>query len=529
MPPSPYVIPFFVVFGGRTMGVRREFVLLGGSKVQVVRHVSSCGTVLNALFLCTARANLLWIGDGLFNSAESPNGARRSSCAMFRSQTFGPCRAPQGDGLVGTTNISPPAESAAPANDRLPLLRPQPSPSRRTLRGLDWLNFFLADVQTGVGPFLAIYLAGYGWNEQRVGLALTVGGIAGILTQTPAGALVDRLRSKRALITAAIVALAAGAWLIALVPTFGSVMSAQVLIGGTSSIFGPAICAVSLGIVGHKLFDLRQGRNQAFNSAGNVAAAVSMGLLGYFVSNRSIFFFVSVCALPTILTLLLIRPNEIDYARARGAKEGAQDGKPVGARALLEDRPLLIFLVCAVMFHFANAAMLPLLGEMLAKGQGRTSMMFMSACVVTTQFVIVLLASWSGRKAGSWGRKPLLLVAFGVLPVRAVLYTLTVNTGALVAIQILDGVAAAIFGVVSVLVIAGLTRGTGRFNLTLGAIGTAVGIGASLSQVIAGSIVHRFGSNTGFLFLAAVAAAAFGILFFFMPETREKRLPGPTL
>ena len=269
--------------------------------------------------------------------------------------------------------MSPPVHTASMKRVREPepSIAAKASPSRRTLRGLDWLNFFLADVQTGVGPFLAIYLAGYGWNEQRVGLALTVGGIAGILTQTPAGAL---------------------------------------------------------------------------------------GLLGYFVSNRSIFFFVSVCALPTILTLLLIRPDEIDYARARGAKEGGEDGEP----------------------------------------------------------------------AGSWGRKPLLLVAFGALPVRAVLYTLTVNTRALVAIQILDGVAAAIFGVVSVLVIADLTKGTGRFNLTLGAIGTAVGIGASLSQVIAGSIVHHFGSNTGFLFLAAVAAAAFGILFFFMPETRDKRFPSPT-
>ena len=151
------------------------------------------------------------------------------------------------------------------------------TPSARTLRGLDWLNFFLADVQTGIGPFLAIYLAGYGWNEQRVGIALTVGGIAGILTQTPAGALVDHLRSKRALIAAGIVALAVGALLIALVPTFWSVMSAQVLIGGTSSIFGPAICAISLGIVGHRLFDRRQGRNQAFNSAGNVVAAVVDG------------------------------------------------------------------------------------------------------------------------------------------------------------------------------------------------------------------------------------------------------------
>jgi MFS family permease len=405
----------------------------------------------------------------------------------------------------------------------------QPSPSARSLRGLDWLNFFLADVQTGVGPFLAIYLAGYAWDEQRVGIALTVGGIAGILTQTPAGALVDHLRSKRALIAAGIVALAVGALLIAFVPTFWSVMSAQILVGGTSSIFGPAICAISLGIVGHRLFDLRQGRNQSFNSAGNVVAALSMGLLGHFISDRSIFFFVAICALPTILALRVIRPEEIDYQRARGAKEGGGDGKPVVAYALLKDRPLLVFLGCAVMFHFANAAMLPLLGEMLAKGQGRNSMLFMSACVITTQFVIALIASWSGRKAGSWGRKPLLLLAFGALPIRGVLYTLTANTEALVAIQILDGVAAGIFGVVSVLVIADLTKGTGRFNLTLGAISTAVGIGASLSQVIAGSIVHHFGSSAGFLFLAAVASAAFAILFFFMPETRDKQFLNPTL
>ncbi len=405
----------------------------------------------------------------------------------------------------------------------------QPSPSGRTLRGLDWLNFLLADVQTGVGPFLAIYLAGYGWNEQRVGIALTVGGIAGILTQTPAGALVDRLRSKRALIAAGIVALAMGALLIALVPTFWSVMSAQVFIGGTSSVFGPAICAVSLGIVGRTAFDIRQGRNQTFNSAGNVTAAVSMGLLGYLASDRSIFFFVVVLAVPTLLALLLIRPAEIDYDVARGADGGGKSGKAHSVRVLFRDRPLVVFLVCAVMFHFANAAMLPLLGEMLAKGHGRSSMMFMSACVVTTQLVVVLLASWSGRKAGLWGRKPLLLAAFGVLPVRAVLYTLTPNTGALVAIQILDGVAAAIFGVVSVLVIADLTRGTGRFNFTLGAIGTAVGIGAALSQAVAGSIVHHFGSSAGFLFLAAVASAAFGIFYLFMPETRDKLLLNPTL
>src|ERR1700722_13930634 len=312
------------------------------------------------------------------------------------------------------------------------------APSQASLRGLDWLNFFLSDVQTGVGPFLAIYLAGYKWNEQSVGIALTVGGIAGIITQTPAGALVDRLRSKRALIAGGVIALAVGAVLIALLPNFWSVMSAQVLIGGTSSIFGPALCAVSLGIVGRAAFDTRQGRNQTFNSAGNVTAAVSMGLLGYLVSNRSIFFFVVGASVPTMFALRLISSAEIDYEVARGGDDGEKAGKAESAWALFKDRPLVIFLVCAVMFHFANAAMLPLLGEMLARNQGRSSILFMSACVVTTQFVITLIASWSGRKAGAWGRKPLLLIAFGVLPVRGLLYTLTSDTTWLVAIQVLD-------------------------------------------------------------------------------------------
>jgi predicted MFS family arabinose efflux permease len=400
-------------------------------------------------------------------------------------------------------------------------IEPPNAPSPGTLRGLDWLNFLLADVRTGVGPFLAIYLAAHLWNEERVGLALTVGGIAGILTQTPAGALVDFLRCKRALVGAGVAALAVGAIVIAFFPSFWPLMGAQVLIGGTSSIFIPAICAMSLGIVGSAAFDTRQGRNQAFNSAGNVTAALSMGLLGYLISNRSIFFFVVALSIPTLLVLLLIKPSEIDYDLARGAKRGEKGAKAESVWVLFKDRSLVIFLICAVMFHFANAAMLPLLGEQLAKGQGRSSMLFMSACVVTTQFVITLLSSWSGRKAGTWGRKPLLLIAFGVLPVRGVLYTLTSNTVLLVAIQVLDGIGAGIFGVVSVLVIADLTRGTGRFNLTLGAIMTAVGIGASLSQVVAGSIVHHVGSHAGFLFLSVVAAIAFVILYFVMPETRN--------
>lgn len=393
---------------------------------------------------------------------------------------------------------------------------------RKTLRGLDWLNFFLADVQTGVGPFLAIYLAKFGWNEQTVGIALTVGGIAGIVAQTPAGALVDRAHSKRALIAIGVIALAIGALLIALLPTVWPVMVAQILIGASSSIFIPAICAISLGVVGHARFDRRQGRNQTFNSAGNVVAAVSMGLIGYLVSDRGIFFFVIAFAIPTLISLRMIAAKSIDYDLARGA-ENKPDTAAASVFSLLKDRPLVIFLICAVMFHFANAAMLPLLGEKLAKGHGRSSMMFMSACVVTTQLVITLIASWSGRKAGEWGRKPLLLIAFAVLPVRALLYTFTDQATSLIAIQILDGVGAGIFGVVSILVIADLTKGSGRFNLALGAITTAVGIGASLSQAIAGGLVHHWGFRVGFLFLAGIASAAVVVLYVFMPETSNAK------
>ncbi len=398
----------------------------------------------------------------------------------------------------------------------------QSRPGRASLRGLDWLNFFLADVQSGVGPFLAIYLAASGWSAETVGIALTGGGIAGIIAQTPAGALADRVRFKRALLATGTVCLGIGALMIAMLPTFWPVMAAQTLIGVTTSLFGPTLCAISLGLVGRAAFDRRQGRNLTFNAAGNVVAAIAMGLIGYFISNRGIFFFVVAFALPTLLSLWRIDPREIDYDLARGADAAAAGAPDFNLWSLVRDRALLVFLLCAVMFHFANAAMLPLLGEMLSKGHGRTSMMFMSACVVTTQIVVTLLAGWCGIEARRRGRKPLLLIAFAALPIRGVLYTLTHDTAYLVAIQILDGIAAAVFGVVSVLVIADLTKGTGRFNLTLGAVTTAVGIGAALSQGIAGSIVTHFSYDAAFLFLAAVAVVATVILWIAMPETRDQ-------
>ena len=358
-----------------------------------------------------------------------------------------------------------------------------------------------------------------------MGIALTVGGIAGILTQTPAGALVDRLRSKRALIAAGIVALAVGALLIALAPTFWSVMSAQVLIGGTSSIFGPAICAISLGIVGRRLFDRRQGRNQAFNSAGNVWPPFRWACLvtSFPIAASSSSWWL--CALPTIFALLLIRPDEIDYELARGAKKGDEDGKArQGVRTaqgsaaghlsrLRGDVSLCQRRDAAALGRDAGQGAGPKLDDVHVGVRGDYAVCHHVAC-----FLVGAESGVVGQKAAA------ALRVWSPAGSRRSLHAHLQHV-ALVAIQILDGVGAGIFGVVSVLVIADLTQGTGRFNLTLGAISTAVGIGASLSQVIAGSIVHHFGSNAGFLFLAAVASAAFGILYFFMPETRDKRSP----
>ena len=231
--------------------------------------------------------------------------------------------------------------------------------------------------------------------------------------------------------------------------------------------------------------------------------------------------------IPTVLAIRAIKSSDIDYDLARGGVKQL-DGKEVPARAsvmktLLGDRILLIFLVCAFLFHFANAAMLPQLGEMLSHGARATAAPFMSACIIVTQVVIMCFAPAIGWLANLHGRKPLLLVGFGVLPIRAVLYTLTHKTEGLIAIQILDGVANAIFAVVSVLVVADKTRDTGRFNLVQGSVATAVGLGAALSTTFGGKLIQHFSYRISFLSLGAIAALAFLLLWTAIPETLPER------
>jgi MFS family permease len=407
---------------------------------------------------------------------------------------------------------SAPATTASPNN-------------RQTLRAIEWLNFFLADVQTGLGPFLAAYLAANGWPASRVGFALTLAGLVTVGMQIPAGGIIDAIHRKRLLLAGSLAVLTTGALLLIGPLTPFRVYSAQALIGIAGPFLGPAVTAITLGVVGAAAFDRQFGRNQSFNSAGNVITALTIAWISYHLGFHAIFLLAAVLTLPTAACLLAIDGRQIDYGRARGAASSPGGNRAEHLRQLASDPVLLTFLLCVFFFHLANAAMLPDLGEMLARGKTRDAGPFMAACIIVTQTVIALSAAWIGRAAATWGRKPLLIAGFGILPVRGVLYTVVHGAPALIAVQVLDGVANAIFGVVAILVIADRTRGTGRFNLASGVLATAVGIGAALSNTAGGELIQHYGYAASFLGLAGIAVLAFLLLAFAVPETRN---PGET-
>jgi len=404
------------------------------------------------------------------------------------------------------------------------VLNGAPRGSARSLRALEWLNAIVADVRAGVGPYLAIYLrASRHWDPEQIGLAMSAMDLASVLGQTPAGALTDRARDKRLLVVAAAVGVAAGSLLVVHSQHVPPVIAAQAVIGAMAALFPTAIAAITLGLVGPVRLPRQVGRNETWNHAGNVATAILAGLIGSYLAPEGIFYLVVALSIATIAVVLTIPGREIDPMEARGALDTEGLTHVSSVRALLMDRRIAIFGLCAVLFHFANAAMLPLVGHVLSLGKDPRAPLYMSACIITAQFVMVPVAAWAGRACAVYGRKWVLMIGFSVLPIRGVLYTLTADPIALIAVQILDGVGAGIFGVASVLVVADLTRGTGRFNLTNGAIGTATSLGASLSHVVSGLIVQHVGYDAAFLALSAVASIAVGCLWIAMPETSDAR------
>lgn len=403
--------------------------------------------------------------------------------------------------------------------------------SARSLRGLDGIAFLMADVRDGLGPYLSVYLKqDQHWGAGAIGIAMAASSIAAACFQVPAGLLVDGTRAKRLLVAVSGLLVAAGCLTIVAFPRFTAVVAAQAMLGAASAIIPPAIVALSLGLVGRRRLDARISRNEGFNHGGNFVAAGLAGVLGQYVGMHWLFYLVCAFAVASAVAVTLIRPGEIDHERARGGEAPENRCEPIAVRALLRRRDLVVFLCAVMLFHFGNAAMLPMAGQVLARHHPGQATIALSTCIIVAQLVMVGVAWAVGRaSARGWGRKPIFLLAYALLPIRGVLFSFTTTPAGVVAIQLLDGVAAGIFGVVSVLIASDLMRGTGRFNLAQGLMALSVGVGASLSNLTAGYAVQWFGTSAGFLYLAALAGCALVFYATLMPETRQAAAsPGGT-
>ena len=403
-------------------------------------------------------------------------------------------------------------------------------PTRPPARTLDALNFFLADVRDGLGPYLAIYLLAVrgpdrGWNEATVGVVLTVAGIVGLLAQTPAGGLIDRSRNKPRIVMIAALLVTLSSISLPIVSGYAAVTITQSIAAVAGAVFAPAISAITLGLVGPKLFAKRVGRNEAFNHAGNAASAALAGVLAWKFGPVVVFWLMGALTLASIATASRIRNGDIDNAVARGLDCEPEEGcdEPSGWRTLVENRPLMTFAAIAFLFHLANAAMLTSVSQLLSRTVGKDlATSLTAACIVAAQLVMVPVAVVVGRHAERWGTKPIFLVAFAFLAARGALYTVSNDPWWLVGVQALDGIGAGIFGALFPVVIADLTKGSGRFNVSQGAVATAQGLGAALSATLAGAIIVDAGYAAGFLTLAAIAGGGFVLYLLAMPETKPR-------
>ncbi len=381
--------------------------------------------------------------------------------------------------------------------------------------------FFVADVQTGFGPFVSVFLTEQKWTQGDIGLLLTVSGLVSLFGQAPCGALVDAVRSLRVLAAISLAAIAVSALAFAAYPIFLVALASRLLLAVASSILGLAIVAISLGLASEGGLARRLGRNAAFASAGTGIAAGLMGLCGYYFSDRAVFYIACALTLPAIVALLFIREREIapasDAGLGRAAGFGAQAGNFL---ALLRQRRLVVFALCVMMFHLANAAMLPLAASMATLRSERLATAMVAAAIVVPQFTVTALSPFVGRYADVWGRRPLLIIGFAALAIRGALFAFIADPRALAAIQVLDGVSAAAIGVLVPLTIADLTRESGHFNLAQGSVGCAMGLGASLSTILSGYASDRYGAAFAFEMLAALALAALALMAIAMPETR---------
>jgi MFS family permease len=301
---------------------------------------------------------------------------------------------------------------------------------------------------------VAFYLAQFGWSPAHIGLALSVGGVAGMISQIPGGALADAVTWKRGLAAAGIIMTGVAALILAFAPDMVSVFIAQVLQGATAGIITPAIGAISLGLVGRSAMSVRTGRNFRYSAFGHALTGALMGVVGAYIAKGAIFIAAAALCIPALIALSFVRSDEIDYARARNAKIEKQSdpkgsggkqagGKPVVTAtsifALAKNPALVLFTAATVLFQLADTSMLPMMGENLATTRGSHAAIWMSGLIVVPQVAVAILAPWAGFHSEKRGRRPLLLIGFALEPVRGLLLAATAAYPALVLAQVLSG------------------------------------------------------------------------------------------
>lgn len=393
--------------------------------------------------------------------------------------------------------------------------------NKQSYTALNWLNFFAADVATGVGPFLGIYLAAnQHWKPGHIGMAISAMSFATVIAQSPAGFFVDKTPYKKLLIIIASAIIGLVGISIPFLPSLGFIISSQIIMGIAAAFYIPTLIALAACLVNKNDFDRTISKNQTYNHAGNVASAILIGVIGMYTNNEGVFYCLFALAIMSTISASAIRSKDIDHPRKTLLKPETNKSKGI-VSGMFGNKAFIIFLIAAFIFHFANAAMLPLVGQEISKGKQENASLYMSACIIIAQLVMVPVTYFCGLKV-QHGRKWLLLVAFMVLPLRGVLYTFSTNTLYLVSVQVLDGIAAGIFGVVSILVVADLMGNSNKSSFAQGVLATAVGLGASLSNLVTGYVVEAAGFKVGFLALSALAVAALVLLWIAMPETLNK-------
>ena len=401
--------------------------------------------------------------------------------------------------------------------------------SRFTRHGLNWLNFFVAAVQTGFGPFVSVYLTQQLWTQTDIGLVLSLGGIVALLGQLPAGALVDAVHWKRHLTAGALAAIGISAAMLAADPSWATIRDAQVLHALASCLVTPAIAAITLSLCGHLAYSERLGVNARYASLGNAAGAVLLGVSAWYLSERSVFLLTASLAVPAIVALYAIRPQDcVPTEQEHPATWHPRERKRSERRMWHAAREpgLYVFAACAMLFHLGNAAMLPLALNGLASRIPATGLVI-SAAILLPQIIIAACSPWLGAVAQRIGRHPVLVVGFAAVPLRgallALLFVSAPSAIGVVALQLLDGVSGMVFGLMLPLIAADVTRQSGFMNLAIGWFGLAAGLGATFSTTLGGWMADRAGMPAAFLLLAGAGAAATLLAGLAMPETRPAK------